>query len=119
MVNAAGTLMLIDAIFGFAVITTVYPGLPVFLPGVWLIFIILGAYYTIKRKSLKLSLTVSILVLPIGTVIPVLAWAESTIEDITPFAVGITVFQFLIGVLPFVFISLRKREWLLIKKAKE
>jgi len=77
------------------------------------IFVIVGGFYTLKRKSWGLSLTSSILLLPMGTVLPFLMWTDalSSGELITPFAVGITTLFFVLGILPIVFVCLRKREW--------
>ncbi len=113
---AAGILMIIGVVLGITMLRAIYgfiPGLLGWLPWLWAFFVGGGGFYTLKRKSWGLSLTSSILLLPMGTVLPFLVWTDalSSGEPVTPSAVGITTLFFVLGILPIVFVCLRKREW--------
>ena len=113
---AAGILMIIGALLGIILLRAAYgyiPGLLGWLPWIWAFFIVGGGFYTLKRRAWKVCLTSSILLLPMGTVLPFLMWTDalSSGELITPFAVGITTLFLVIGIIPIIFVCLRKREW--------
>jgi len=114
---AAGILMFIGAFLGVTMLRGVYgfiPGLLGYLPWFWAAFVGGGGYYTLKRKNWKVCLTSSIFFLiPYSIVLPFLMWTSAPLsaEEITPFAVGITLFFFVIGILPLTFVYLRRREW--------
>ena len=113
---AAGILMIIGAALGIIMLHAAYgyiPGLLGWLPWFWAFFVGGGGLYTLKRKAWRLCLASSILLLPMGTVLPflVLTDALSHGEPVTPFAVGITTLFFVLGIIPIIFVCLRKREW--------
>ena len=88
---AAGILMIIGAFLGITVLRAAYgtiPGLLGWLPWLWAFFVGFGGLYTLKRKEWRLCLTSSILLLPAGIIPP-----------------------FFVGILPIIFVCLRKREW--------
>ena len=116
MRKAAGILMIIGAVLGFLMLRAIYgfiPGLLGLLPWFWAFFVGGGGFYTLKRKAWVVCLIASILLLPMGTALPFLMWTDalSSGEPITPFAVGITTLFFVIGLLPMIFVCLRRREW--------
>jgi len=114
MRTAAGILMMIGVVLGITMINAAYgsiPGILGWLKWFWFCGVFCGAIYTLKRKSWGICLASSILLLPMGTVLPILLWVDADMETITPFAVVITIFYFVIGVLPLVFVLLRKRDW--------
>ena len=124
MRTAAGILMIVGALLGLTMIrgiavsvgisaTGFIPGLLGWLLWLWAFLVGGGGYYTLKRKSWGLSLTSGFLLLPMGTVLPFLIWtdASSSGELITPFAMGITTLFFVVGILPLIFVCLKKREW--------
>ena len=111
---AAGIMMIIGAVLGITMLRAIYgfiPGLLGWLPWFWASFVGGGGFYTLKRKAWSVCLASSILLLPLGTVLLFLLWADASVEAITPFAVGITMFFFVIGILPLIFVCIRKREW--------
>ena len=88
---AAGILMIIGAALGIIVLRAAYgyiPGLLGWLPWLWAFFVGGGGFYTLKRRAWKVCLISSILVLPVGIIPP-----------------------FFVGILPIIFVCLRKREW--------
>ena len=112
----AGILMLIGAILGIIMIRAIYgsiPGLLGWLTWSWAILVFLGGVSTLKRVSWPTCLLASILLLPAGTVLPVLIWQDalSTGMPITSLSVVITLCFVLLGILPVVFIYTRKKEW--------
>jgi len=72
MRTAAGILMIIGVALGITVLRAAYgyiPGLLGWLPWLWVGFVFIGGFYTLKRKHWKLCLTASVLSL---TILPII-----------------------------------------------
>ena len=112
---AAGILMIVGAVLGITVLRAAYgyiPGLLGWLPWLWAALVGGGGIYTLKRKAWGICLISSILLLPMGTALPFLAWSDAFGEEINvPFALVITLLFLIIGILPVISVCIRKREW--------
>jgi len=122
MRKTAGILMIIGALFGFITIRAIYLAPPdwaslyeiqaKWLSTFWAIFVGYAGLYTLKKKRWVMSLASSILLLPFN-VLPFLIWADASKRSIPPsvFGVAITGLFFAIGILPLIFVFIKKQEW--------
>lgn len=114
---AAGILMFIGALLGITMLRAAYgyiPGLLGWLPWFWAVFIGAGGFDTLKRRNWGLCLISSMLLLLPCLILPFFVWADAlrSGEEINvPFALAITLFFLMIGILPIIFVILRKGDW--------
>ncbi len=110
--------MILGVVLGITMLRAIYgsiPGLLGFLPWFWAMFVLLGGFYTLKRRNWKLCLFSSILLLPY-LILPFLGWffalSDASREEINvPSVMVITLIFLMIGILPVINVCLRKREW--------
>ena len=114
--------MIFGASLGFIIIRAIYMNPPdwastyetqaKWLSTFWATFVGYAGFYTLKKKFWVMSLVSSILLLPF-LFLPFLIWADASTKSTPPssFGVIITGLFAAIGILPLIFVFIKKQEW--------